>query len=167
MNRKHFLKNAVSILFFSAATGMLASGNSPAAETKTLQPGQKIEIPADADGPRQPSCSILTGASSKATRRTRRLRRSTIASGGFSICRMTGALRICPRQPTVQPNPRCLSRRGNGFSEKEMIQDWKTAAVDAAQWETVTLPATWEQHSNYTNDNVYGWFRRNIIVPDS
>ena len=44
MNRKQFLKNAVGILCFCAVTGMLASGNSPAAETKTLQPGQEIEI---------------------------------------------------------------------------------------------------------------------------
>jgi beta-galactosidase len=27
------------------------------------------------------------------------------------------------------------------------------------------LPAHWEEHSNYTEDNVYGWFRREIIVP--
>jgi predicted esterase len=44
MNRKQFLKNAVSSLCFCAATGMLAPGNSPAAGTKTLQPGQEIEI---------------------------------------------------------------------------------------------------------------------------
>jgi hypothetical protein len=44
MNRKQFLKNAVCILCFCAATVMLASGNSLAAETKTLQPGQEIEI---------------------------------------------------------------------------------------------------------------------------
>jgi predicted esterase len=44
MNRKHFLKNAVCLLCFCAAIGMLAPGNSSAAETKTLQPGQEIEI---------------------------------------------------------------------------------------------------------------------------
>ena len=52
MNWKHFLKNAVSSLFFCAATGMLAPGDLPAAETKALQPGQEIEIPfADAGLP--------------------------------------------------------------------------------------------------------------------
>ena len=55
MNRKQFLNNAVSILFFCAATGMLAPGDLSAAETKNpnpLQPGQEIEIPfADAGLP--------------------------------------------------------------------------------------------------------------------
>jgi hypothetical protein len=52
MNWKQFLKSCACILFFCTATGMLASGNSPAAETKTLQPGQEIEIPfADAGLP--------------------------------------------------------------------------------------------------------------------
>jgi len=45
MNRKQFLKNSVWILCFCAAIGMLALGNSPAAETKALQSGQEIEIP--------------------------------------------------------------------------------------------------------------------------
>ena len=48
MNRKTFLKNCAWILCLCAATGMLAPGNSPAAETKireSLKPGQEIEIP--------------------------------------------------------------------------------------------------------------------------
>ena len=47
MNWKQFLKNGASILCFCAATGMLAPGKAPAAETKNpnpLQPGQEIEI---------------------------------------------------------------------------------------------------------------------------
>jgi predicted esterase len=44
MNWKQSLKYSVCILCFCAATGMLAPGHSPAAETKTLQPGQEIEI---------------------------------------------------------------------------------------------------------------------------
>ena len=63
--------------------------------------------------------------------------------------------------------PALFVTKGQWFFRKGDDPAWKTAAVDAAQWETVMLPATWEQHSNYTNDNVYGWFRRNIIVPDS
>ena len=50
MNRKTFLKNCAWILCVCTATGMLAPGNSPAAETKTLQPGQEIEIPFADDG---------------------------------------------------------------------------------------------------------------------
>jgi beta-galactosidase len=42
---------------------------------------------------------------------------------------------------------------------------WKTPAFDDSNWQIVTLPDTWEHHSNYTNDNVYGWFRRRIEIP--
>lgn len=41
---------------------------------------------------------------------------------------------------------------------------WKDDETDEADWEQVTLPAAWELHSNYTEDNVYGWFRRKIVV---
>ena len=46
-------------------------------------------------------------------------------------------------------------------------QAWKEPGLAETDWETVTLPATWEQHSNYTEDNVYGWFRRRITMPAS
>jgi beta-galactosidase len=41
---------------------------------------------------------------------------------------------------------------------------WKTPKFDDSQWQSVTLPDTWEHHSDYTNDNVYGWFRRPIEI---
>ena len=42
---------------------------------------------------------------------------------------------------------------------------WKTQDHDDSKWQSVTLPDTWEHHSNYTNDNVYGWFRRHVEIP--
>jgi beta-galactosidase len=42
---------------------------------------------------------------------------------------------------------------------------WKAPAFDDANWQVVALPDTWEHHSDYTNDNVYGWFRRRIEIP--
>jgi beta-galactosidase len=42
---------------------------------------------------------------------------------------------------------------------------WKTSDLDDRSWQSVTLPDNWEHHSDYTNDNVYGWFRRNIEIP--
>jgi beta-galactosidase len=42
---------------------------------------------------------------------------------------------------------------------------WKAPAFDDGNWQVVTLPDTWEHHSDYTNDNVYGWFRRHIEIP--
>jgi len=42
---------------------------------------------------------------------------------------------------------------------------WKAPKFDDSQWQSVTLPDTWEHHSDYTNDNVYGWFRRRVEIP--
>jgi beta-galactosidase len=43
--------------------------------------------------------------------------------------------------------------------------EWKTPDLNDSDWQEVTLPNTWERHSNYTDDNVYGWFRRHIEIP--
>jgi beta-galactosidase len=42
---------------------------------------------------------------------------------------------------------------------------WKNPMFNDNSWQTVKLPATWEEHSNYTEDNVYGWFRRELTIP--
>jgi len=42
---------------------------------------------------------------------------------------------------------------------------WKDPDFDDAAWQEVRLPASWEAHSNYTADNVYGWYRRRIEMP--
>jgi len=42
---------------------------------------------------------------------------------------------------------------------------WKNLDYDDSSWEIVILPSTWEQHSNYTQDNVFGWYRRELYVP--
>lgn len=44
---------------------------------------------------------------------------------------------------------------------------WKVPELDDSGWQEVTLPDTWEHHSDYTDDNVYGWFRRHLEIPDS
>lgn len=36
---------------------------------------------------------------------------------------------------------------------------------DASGWEQVALPAPWEQHSGYTEDNVFGWYRNEVFIP--
>jgi len=51
------------------------------------------------------------------------------------------------------------------FSKGDSIQ-WKNSDLNDSFWQIVTLPATWEQHSNYTQDNVYGWYRREITIPE-
>lgn len=42
---------------------------------------------------------------------------------------------------------------------------WKNPDFNDGSWQTVHLPATWEEHSNYTKDNVYGWYRREMTIP--
>ncbi|QDU58340.1 glycoside hydrolase family 2 TIM barrel-domain containing protein [Aeoliella mucimassa] len=44
--------------------------------------------------------------------------------------------------------------------------NWKSADLDDSDWQTVMLPAAWDRHSDYTDDNVYGWYRRTIEVPE-
>jgi beta-galactosidase len=42
---------------------------------------------------------------------------------------------------------------------------WKAREFDDNGWQTVTLPDSWEHHSDYTDNNVYGWFRRRVEIP--
>ena len=42
---------------------------------------------------------------------------------------------------------------------------WKNPDLNDGLWQIVKLPAPWEEHSNYTEDNVYGWFRRELMIP--
>jgi beta-galactosidase len=50
------------------------------------------------------------------------------------------------------------------FSKGDYIQ-WKEPGFNDGSWETVKLPSTWDKHSNYTPDNVFGWYRREISIP--
>jgi beta-galactosidase len=50
------------------------------------------------------------------------------------------------------------------FSEGDNML-WKNPDLDDSSWQTVELPSTWEKSSNYTQDNVYGWYRRELTVP--
>jgi beta-galactosidase len=42
---------------------------------------------------------------------------------------------------------------------------WKSPDYNDGAWQDVHLPAPWEETSNYTQDNVYGWYRRELTVP--
>ena len=42
---------------------------------------------------------------------------------------------------------------------------WKDPEWNDVSWQSVKLPSTWEEHSNYTEDNVFGWFRRQLTIP--
>ncbi|HZD42899.1 MAG TPA: beta galactosidase jelly roll domain-containing protein, partial [Methanomicrobiales archaeon] len=44
---------------------------------------------------------------------------------------------------------------------------WKRPSYDDSAWQTVTLPAHWEDTSNYTKNQVYGWYRKTFSIPDA
>jgi beta-galactosidase len=50
------------------------------------------------------------------------------------------------------------------FSKGDNMQ-WKEPGFNDRSWQIVELPSTWDDHSNYTTDNVYGWYRRELVVP--
>jgi beta-galactosidase len=50
------------------------------------------------------------------------------------------------------------------FSEGDNLL-WKNPNIDDNSWKIVKLPSTWEEHSNYTPDNVFGWYRRELTIP--
>jgi|GEM_PF-2916360 len=50
-------------------------------------------------------------------------------------------------------------RKGNDES-------WVDPGYDDSGWQTVELPANWEDHSDYTDDQVYGWYRKTIEIPE-
>lgn len=45
--------------------------------------------------------------------------------------------------------------------------DWAAPDYDDSNWERVELPANWEDHSGYTEDQVFGWYRKSITIPES
>ena len=42
---------------------------------------------------------------------------------------------------------------------------WKDPGLKLDGWESVQLPAWWNDHSNYNDQNCYGWYRRTIEIP--
>jgi alpha-L-fucosidase len=42
---------------------------------------------------------------------------------------------------------------------------WKKMSASEDGWEKVMIPDTWENHSKYMGDHVYGWYRKHFTVP--
>ena len=61
--------------------------------------------------------------------------------------------------------PELLAVAGQWRFQKGDDMAWKEADFNDGQWQSVTLPNTWERHSNYRDNNVYGWYRRHIDIP--
>ncbi|WP_408007442.1 glycoside hydrolase family 97 catalytic domain-containing protein [Pseudalkalibacillus sp. A8] len=58
-----------------------------------------------------------------------------------------------------------IEMAGTWLFEKGDDLSWKDPAFDDNQWQEVTLPSSWEDHSNYHEDYVYGWYRKTIDIP--
>jgi beta-galactosidase len=43
--------------------------------------------------------------------------------------------------------------------------NWKKPSIAREGWETVQLPNWWNYHSNYNDQNCFGWYRRTIDIP--
>jgi beta-galactosidase len=67
--------------------------------------------------------------------------------------------------PEKPPVPELPVVAGPWRFQKGDAAQWKTPEFDDSRWQSVQLPDTWERHSDYTTDNVYGWFRRRIEIP--
>lgn len=68
--------------------------------------------------------------------------------------------------PAGDHTPELQVVKGTWRFQKGDNPDWKAPQLDVSDWQEVVLPNIWERHSNYREDNVYGWFRRTIEIPD-
>jgi beta-galactosidase len=67
--------------------------------------------------------------------------------------------------PREASGPELSVVAGQWLFQKGDDAAWKAREFDDSGWQNVTLPENWERHSNYSEDNVYGWFRRRIEIP--
>ncbi|WP_248907382.1 beta-galactosidase small subunit [Halocatena marina] len=58
-----------------------------------------------------------------------------------------------------------ISLAGEWLFHRGDDSSWKEPGLDDSGWTSVTLPANWEDHSDYTENQVYGWFRKRFSVP--
>ena len=86
-----------------------------------------------------------------------------IRIGGCLICLTTGVLKDFPY---LKLKKECVPEfqvvKGEWKFNEGDNQNWKNPDLNDNSWQTVELPSTWEEHSNYTPDNVYGWYRREL-----
>jgi hypothetical protein len=58
-----------------------------------------------------------------------------------------------------------LGLSGKWLFNKGDKAGWEKPGLDDSSWQKVGLPAAWEEHSQYTDDNVYGWYRKHVSIP--
>nr|WP_222125510.1 glycoside hydrolase family 97 catalytic domain-containing protein [Paenibacillus bovis] len=67
-------------------------------------------------------------------------------------------------EPVIVALP-VINLSGNWLFKQGDAPKWKDMEFDDSDWSSVTLPSSWETHSQYTADNVYGWYRKKIHIP--
>jgi len=60
--------------------------------------------------------------------------------------------------PTIDLSGEWTFHKGDG-------KGWERPGLDEKDWQKVTLPASWESHSQYGEDNVFGWYRKKVVFP--
>lgn len=78
-------------------------------------------------------------------------------AGLYTVSVGERSAQVAVLQPLTGP---WLFREGDALS-------WRSGPVDELEWQQVQLPASWEQTSAFTQDNVYGWYRKGFTVPEA
>ncbi|ARI76892.1 hypothetical protein HM131_08585 [Halobacillus mangrovi] len=65
-------------------------------------------------------------------------------------------------EPIAMP---LINLAGNWLFQKGDNETWKSPEFNDTNWQEVTLPRSWEDHSNYLEDDTYGWYRKAIHIP--
>ncbi len=68
--------------------------------------------------------------------------------------------------PVVNEVPQFLAVDGKWLFVKGDDPAYSMPEFDDSAWQVVSLPANWEEHSSYTGDNIYGWYRKTIAIPE-
>lgn len=75
-------------------------------------------------------------------------------------------VRVGDEPPLLFTAPR-LSLEGEWRFREGDDPAWAEPEYDDSDWEIVEVPATWEAHSDYTENDVFGWYRTTFDVPES
>jgi hypothetical protein len=82
--------------------------------------------------------------------------------GIYEISMSSGGLIVGSRQVVVSG----IDLGGEWSFNRGDNMRWKEQAYDDAGWQQVVLPERWENHSAYTEDPAYGWYRKKVFVPE-
>jgi hypothetical protein len=67
--------------------------------------------------------------------------------------------------PKVITTPH-ISLAGEWLFHRDDDMTWKQPGYDDSGWPVVELPNTWEETSDYTKNNAYGWYRKTFTIPE-